>query len=174
MHVESNLYRSIRKHWPSFSSFRRDAGLSSVMPGITRTPNEALRQQCIGSYRAISKRLGFLPNTSDLIREDPWLSELIRIQWSSFPRFCKDLGIMPPRAQRCSGDSPVSRREDCRTEYAALMERLRYRPSSCDLTRHTNGLYKRIKKLWPSFAAFCDDVGVDPPRRRGRLSGAPD
>jgi hypothetical protein len=162
MHLESNLYRSIRKEWRSFSSFRHDAGLQSVMSGTTRAPNEALRQRCIATYCRISDRLGFLPNTSDLNREDAWLSELIRVQWSSFSYFCKDLGIVPRRAHRFSGDTPASRREDCLLEYRALTGSLGYPPSSWELRRHTCGLYKRIKTLWSSFAAFSDDVGVGP------------
>lgn len=163
--VDPNLGRHIKSNWPSFRAFREEAGLEAVRTGKTRRPNSALREDCIAEYFELSKRVGFLPNTADLNRLDSWLGRRICVQWGGFPEFCDELHVLPAHRKRSSRIDDASHRENCRNEYRSLMRVLGFRPTSADLNRHTDGLYKRIARSWPSFEAFCDDIGVTPPRR---------
>lgn len=165
MRLDSNLYRSIRAAWGSFSAFRAGGGIPEALTGKTRKPCSDLRRDCISEYHALAQRIGYLPNTSDLNRLDAWLSERIRIQWDGFPEFCEDLKLSPARRKRSSRSSEHARQSECRAEYLDLVQRLGRRPSSNELRQHTTGLYKRIRRSWPSFEAFCDEIGVEPPRR---------
>lgn len=163
--IDSNLGRSIQSNWPTFRAFREEAGLEAVRTGKTRRPNSALREECIAQYFALSQRIGFLPNTSDLNRVDSWLGRRILVQWGGFPQFCEELHVLPAHRKRSSKMDDATNRANCGNEYRSLMRVLGFRPNSGDLRRHTDGLYKRITKSWPSFEAFCDDIGVAPPRR---------
>jgi hypothetical protein len=169
---DNNLYRSILRNWGAFGAFRQDAGLKPVLTGEARRPSPDEREDCIAEYFELSRRVGFLPNTTDLNRLNVWLSARIRIQWGGFPAFCEDLNVYPARRKRSSRTDEATRREKCRQEYRSLMLVLGYRPPSWELQLHTDGLYKRIKRSWSSFEAFCDDIGVSPPRRR-RFPPAP-
>lgn len=78
---------------------------------------------------------------------------------------CEELQVSPAHRKRSSKVDDATNRENCRNEYRSLMQVLGFRPDSGDLRRHTDGLYKRMMRSWPSFEAFCDDIGVAPPRR---------
>jgi len=166
--THSNLYFSIRRNWGTFRAFREEAGLEPVLTGKTRQPNPGLREDCIAEYFALSNRIGFLPNTTNLNRLDGWLSERIRIQWGGFAAFCDDLKVYPARRHRSSRTDEATKREACRLEYQSLTRLLGYAPSSSELRLHTDGLYKRIRASWGSFEPFCDDIGLYPARRRHR------
>jgi hypothetical protein len=166
LRIDSNLYRSVRKAWGSFAAFRADAGLPPVLTGKTRKPCAELRRDCISEYGELANRVGYLPNTADLNQLDPWLSERIRIQWGGFHAFCDDVALSPRRRNRkLTSVSESSQRDACRAEYRNLITRLGRRSSSYELRLHTTGLYKRIRRSWPSFEAFCDEFGVEPLRR---------
>jgi hypothetical protein len=164
--TDSNLYRAIRANWQTFRAFREEAGLPPTMTGKTRSPNPELRADCVSEYFELSNKVGYLVNTTDLNRLDPWLSERIRIQWVGFPQFCEDLKISPRRRKRSSLVDDATKRENCRIEYRALMLRLGHPPSSTECNAHTDGLYKRIMRLWPNFEAFCEEMAVTVPRTR--------
>ena len=171
MQIDSNLYRGIRKHWSSFTAFRIECGLPSTMPGTTSSPNEALKRRCISSYRKMAARLGFLPASGDLNREDGWLGELIRVQWGSFPEFCAELRIAPARCHSHGSRIDLeTRRERCRSEFFSIMRRVGHRPTLYEIKLHTRSLDKRILKSWASFEEFCADVGVMPPRKRSQTT----
>jgi hypothetical protein len=173
LRIDSNLYRSIRKAWSTFAAFRADAGLPAVLTGETRKPCAELRQRCISEYDELAKRIGYLPNTADLNQLDPWLSERIRLQWGGFHAFCDDVAISPRRRNRkLTTTSESSQRDACRAEYRNLIAHLGRRISSYELRLYTAGLYKRIRRCWPSFEAFCDDIAVEPPRRSRRTVAA--
>jgi hypothetical protein len=172
MTLDANLYRTVKSLWGSFAAFRKDSGLAPKMSGVTRTPCSALRKRCIDDYGKLARAIGFHPNTSDLNRLDPWLSELIRIQWGGFPQFVRDLHLRPAKTQCSRNAVDADARADCRTEYRSLMSKLGYAPSSWELRLHTRGLYKRIKKRWKSFEAFCDEIDICPPRRRIHGAGS--
>lgn len=172
LRLDSNLYRSIRKAWDSFAAFRADAGLPAVLTGETQKPCGELRQRCISEYAELSKRVGYLPNTADLNQLDPWLSQRIRLQWGGFHAFCDELALSPRRRKRkLTSTSEASQRDACRAEYRDLVTRVGRRICSYEPRLHTAGLYKRIRRLWPSFEAFCDEIGIEPPRRiKGSLA----
>jgi len=77
-----------------------------------------------------------------------------------------ELGVSPPLQRNGKGDDEQARRERCKTDYGAVVETLGYAPSSWELRPHRSGLFKRIRKVWPSFEAFCDELGVAPRRLR--------
>jgi hypothetical protein len=80
----------------------------------------------------------------------------------------KDVDSIPKKAAEIAtalggdGAPPPSLSTEVQT---AVQVRLGRRPSSFELARHASGLYKRIRRSWPSFEAFCDDIGIEPPRR---------
>ncbi len=162
---DNNLYRGILRNWGTFGAFRQDAGLKPVLKGEARRPSPGERENCIAKFFELSRRVGFLPNTTDLNCLDVWLSARIRKQWGGFPAVCEDLNVYPARRKRSSRVDDATNRQNCRSEYRSLMQILGVRPNSGHLRRHTDGLYKRIRRSWPSFEAFCDDIGVTPPRR---------
>ena len=172
MRLDSNLYRAIRAAWGSFSKFRERAGLPPVMAGESSSANPRLRDRCIAEYRKLAARVGYQPNTADLNRLAPGLSERIRVQWGGFPELCDELQLSPARRKRNTKAPESERREDCRAEYRSVTQRLGYTPACNELRLHTAGLYKRIMKLWNGFEEFCDDIGVEPRRRRRKDAAA--
>ena len=168
----SNLYRSILACWDSFPDFRVAAGLARRPTVEPRLPNPMLREQCIAEYSAMSARLGRPPSSMDLRKEDGTLLDRITLQWGTFPEFCEEMRIPLKRRHRdlLKVSDPVLR-ERCRDQYRLVTLRLGYPPTSRQLQNVTDGLFRRIKTLWGSFEAFCDDLGVEPAGMRRKKAG---
>lgn len=170
---KSNLYRRIKKHWGGFAAFRKAADLMQSEQALLRQPGPSLRERCIAEYAALTARLGHAPNTVELTRENYRINEMIRAQWGGFPKFCDDLRVYPARRKRSKNETAEQRRKRCVREYRAVTERAGYAPSTLELRRLTDGLHKRILKSWPSFEAFCDEIGAEPRGlRRSRHSAS--
>lgn len=158
--LDSNLYGSIRMCWPNFAEFRKEAGLDPKLDSAYRKRNPRLREWCVARYFKMADTLGYYPNTAEIADHDVVLNERILIQWGSFPKFCEDLKVFPARRHRTvTADADVAR-ERCRAEYRAIAQHLGHPPSSKELSRHTDGLQKRIAKLWGGFTTFRREEGV--------------
>lgn len=169
---DSNLYRLILTCWDTFPDFRVAAGLPRKRTAEARLPSPMLRDQCIAEYSAMSARLGRSPNSMDLRNEDVTLLDRITLQWGTFPEFCEEMRISLKRRHRDlrKVDDAVLR-ERCRDQYRLATLRLGYPPTSRKLQDVTDGLFSRIKTLWGSFEAFCDDLGVEPAGMRRKKVG---
>ena len=66
--------------------------------------------------------------------------------------------ISPPGWRRHWTADQSDQRERCRAEYWNVTRRLGFAPTSRQLQDHTDGLYKRIRKLWGGFGAFREDL----------------
>lgn len=150
---DSNLYRSIRALWSTFAAFRAAAGLTDKRRNAVPQPNAEERQRCIAEYVALTSELGVQPNSAALLKHRPYLFKRIRWQWGSFADFGLEMQL-PLRRHRNQHLPDEVRRERCIAEYRALSLRLGRQPGSHELQALTDGLYKRIWRLWGGFAAF--------------------
>jgi hypothetical protein len=168
--VDSNLYRSIRRAFGTFAKFRSAANLEPGMVRRFSEPNPILRERCIREYAELSARLGKQPNAATLQRNNHYLYKQIAVQWGTFTEFCAANGVQPSRQRRSTGAGDAAWQERCKAEYADITLKLGYAPSSRQLQDCSNGLYKRIRKLWGGFGAFRAEVGV--PARTRSISTA--
>ena len=144
------------------------------MTGETRRRCDALREACIGEYFALAAKVGYLPNTSDLMKLKCGLPERIRIQWGGFAEFCEEFKIRPAGSQMKRNRPEAARRAQCKSDYFALVNRLGHVVASNELRKHDIGLDKRIRTLWRSVGRFLVEIGVrktfEPRRDRMRDS----
>lgn len=169
--IDHNLYYAIRNAFGGFAQFRKYVGLPPVRDGSSTSKSQGLKETCIREYEALASELGYLPNTSYLNAHRSWLARRILIQWGGFTPFCDELNLRTVGRKPIYKLAAAEKRARCRLEYLKLMKRLGKRPTSRDLNMHTDGLAKRIGILWDSFEIFCEEVGVQPPRRFAGKSG---
>ena len=168
MKADSRLYRRIRVQWGTFAAFRAELGLRRVRIEAAEPPDPARRDRCIAEYRAYADYLGRLPTSEDLRRSKGWLYQRISQIWGGFPHFCEDLGIKPIGGRRSAKLPDELKRARCINQYKELSLRLGKQPMSHDLNRHSDGLYRRIRKLWGGFPEFCDEISLPTNGRRNR------
>jgi len=133
---------------------------------IVKGDDSAKRERYRAEYVALMRRLGHPPTSLELDTHTAGLYRRIPSVWPSYEALCDELGVSPPLQRNGKGDDEQARRERCKTDYGAVVETLGYAPSSWELRLHRSGLFKRIRKVWPSFEAFCDELGVAPRRLR--------
>jgi hypothetical protein len=157
---DSNLYRSIRAAFGTYANFRRLAQFPNEAVGRYSRPGPHLRQRCIRQYAELTSQLGMPPNAADLQLEKATLYSDIRLQWRSFAEFCIDIGVTPTGHARHFVTKDAIWRQRCVDEFANLTIKLGFPPTSRQLQDHSNGLYKRILRIWGGFAAFRAEIGV--------------
>jgi hypothetical protein len=162
----SRLYRSIRSAWGTFDNFRTGAGV--VLASSEVTPRYRDREMCVARYIELSRESGSFVNARYLSCYDNALYLAILKRWGSLARFFSEERLYPKRRYQAFGDDIESLRAACRDEYRALAATLATLPSSFTIRAHSDGLYKRIKRGWASFEAFCDDIGVVAPRSKSK------
>lgn len=152
--LDSNLYRSIRSCWKSFSAFRKEAGLPAALTRMRSQPSDELRKWCIIRYVRLIDNLGFQPNSADLMRWDTCLYGCIRVQWGGFPQFCNDLRFSPARRQHSRMLTDDAKRALCLSEYREFAQRLGRSPTGRQIREQNFGLFRRILKFWGSLGAI--------------------